>query len=101
MIDITTALKDGKIDMAIVDLYSLINQTELLKAKKLKIVEIKPQGTGVGFALSGIARVLGSEVEGLLMSKGGAIAEFIAEIERNLPVRKLVSRKLFFSVQLK
>jgi len=79
------ALKDGEVEAALIDIFSMVSYQQILKAKRLKVVRLIDAHTGYGFVLSGAAQVLKDDFESLVFDKQGFISEYVATLEDKIP----------------
>lgn len=81
------ALTRGKVDVVILDAFSLKTALSVLKKNSLKVGTIIDTSSGYGFVISGLSSALIYDFESQLLAAKSEISEIVSSMKPDLSVR--------------
>ena len=87
-----TALERKKVDIVLVDTFSLNGLTQTLKGMNLKIAEMIDTQSGYGVVLGGMTTSLQADIQSQILAREASLTSFISDLKKKLPVRDYLAR---------
>ena len=89
--EVLTALKNGEVDISLLDAFTAIEMQSIIASKSLKVKEVIKANTGYGIVLSNDLVRLESDFRSYVASSQGLIASFSANMTSKLNVSSFSS----------